>query len=867
MFKAGQVKGAISQYGVAIKGDSVRQLRQATCYLPCILMLWSCWGEVRMQSMLRNIRYGLRQLRNAPTFTVVAVLTLALGVGANTAIFSVVEAVLLHPAGISQPDRVASLHARYSQLNMPSIGVSVPDFKDAQSLTGIVDAAALSEGSSFNTATNGGTEHIQGAAVSRDWFHVFGAQPILGRVFSPEEDQKGANYVAVLSYAAWQRIFGGQAAAIGKSMVMDGKTYHVIGVMRSDFDWPRGRDVWVPLGLAPDAYSPSNRFNESYDGAVLLRAGVSVTQFNAALAQKRLEEIRREGGKNSFASRAGWGMFAQPWTKDAAGDLRMPLLALFIVVAAILLIACANVAGLLLARTAGRMRELAIRTALGASMIQITSQFLVETLLLAVGAAIIAVFTGPLIGGLLLLVIPDHLADGFVVQSNPRLVAVTIGFSLLAALLAGIIPAVQVARMQRVGEFGRSVTDSASRQRLRTILVSTEIALAFILLTGTGMFLVSLRHLQQIDPGFRSQGVLTGTVALTGEQYRGNKPRQSAFVSEVLSRIQQQPGVISASATSYVPFSNEGGSAASFDIKDKPVSKGQPGPHADARAATPGYLSSLQIPLTQGRWFTDGDRAETVPVAVIDDVLAKAYWPGQNPIGSFVRFGSSSSWKQIVGVVGHVRRDSLEVDENKGVIYMPLNQEPFAYGIPLDQDPFSTVGFVVRTQGDPQALQSSLVRAVESVDPTEAIYEVHTLSSLVAQSLGARQLLVWLLSLFGGLALLLAAIGIYGLLSYTTSQRSAEIGIRMAMGAQRWQIARLILKDMLVMVGAGLGVGIVVVVLMQRLLAHTFVGVGAGVLPSLAIAAAGLLTAALLAVALPARKSASIDPAVVLRAE
>jgi len=820
-----------------------------------------------MQALLGNIRYGLRQLRNSPTFTIVAVLTLALGVGANTAIFSVVEAVLLHPAGISQPERVVSLHARYTQLNMPSIGVSVPDFKDAQSLTGIVDAAALSVGNSFNTATNGGTEHIQGAAVSRDWFRVFGAQPILGRVFSPEEDQKGANYVAVLSYAAWQRIFGGQPDAIGKSMVMDGETYRVIGVMRSDFDWPRSRDVWVPLGLAPDAYTPSHRFNEMYDSAVRLKPGVSVGQFNAALAQKRMEEIRREGGGNNFAQTSGWGMFAQPWTKDAAGDLRKPLLALFIVVAAILLIACANVAGLLLARTAGRMRELAIRTALGASMFQITSQFLVETLLLAVGAAIIAVLTGPLIGRFLLLVIPDHLADGFVVQSNPRLVAVTIGFSLLAALLAGIIPAIQVARMQRVGEFGRSVTSSASRQRLRTILVSTEIALAFVLLTGTGMFLVSLRQLQQVDPGFRSEGVLTGSVALTGTQYRNNKIKQSAFVRDVLSRIQQQPGVTAAAAISYVPFSNEGGSAATFAIQNKPIAEGQPGPHADLRAATAGYLASLKIPLMQGRWFTDGDRAETMPVAVIDDVLAKAYWPGQNPIGSFVRFGSHSSWKQIVGVVGHVRRDSLEVDENKGAIYMPLDQQPFAADIPVDQDPFSTVGFVVRTKGDPQAFQSSLVNAVASVDATEAIYNIRTLSSLVSQSLGARQLLVWLLSLFGGLALLLAAIGIYGLLSYTTSQRSAEIGIRMAMGAQRWQIARLIVKDMLAMVGAGLGVGIVVILLMQRLLAHTFAGLGGGVLPSLAIAAVGLLAAAALAVALPARKSASVDPAIVLRAE
>jgi predicted permease len=811
-----------------------------------------------MQTLLGNIRYGLRQLRNAPTFTVVAVLTLALGVGANTAIFSVIQAVLLHPAGISEPELVASFHVRYTQLNLPSIGVSAPDFKDAQSLTGLVDSAAISTGSSFNTDTNGGSEHLQAASVSHDWFRVFGAQPILGRAFSPEEDQKGANYVTVLSYAAWQRIFGGQPDAIGKSMVMDGQTYRVIGVMRSDFDWPRGQDLWVPLGLEPDAYASNKRFNEKYDSAVRLKPGVSVEQFNAALAQKRLEEIRREGSGagNSFAQNSGWSMFAQPWTKDAAGDLRKPLLALFIVVAAILLIACANVAGLLLARTAGRMRELAIRTALGASAFQITSQFLVETMLLAGGAAVIAVLTGPLIGRTLLLLIPSHLADGFVVQSNPRLIAVTIGFSLLAAFLAGIAPALQVVRMQRIGEFGRSVTSSSSKQRLRIVLVSTEIALAFVLLTGTGMFLVSLRQLQHVDPGFRTEGVLTGSVTLTGTDYRDNKVKQAAFVRDVLSRIQQQPGVVAASETSYVPFSNIGGGSGSFIIQEKPTQSGEPGPHADLQQATPGYLATMQIPLMRGRWFTETDRADTQLVAVIDDTLAKAYWPGQNPIGAHLQQGPQAPVIEVVGVVGHVRRDSLEVDENKGVIYLPFEQLPSAM-----------TSFVVRTKGDPQTMGSSLVNAVHSVDATEAVYNVRTLSSLVSQSLGARQLLVWLLSLFGGLALLLAAIGIYGLLSYTTSQRSAEIGIRMALGAQRWQIAGLILSDMLTMVGAGLGVGIVAVLLMQRLLSHAFAGVGGGVLPSLMVAAAGLLLAALLAVALPARKSASVDPAVVLRAE
>ena len=811
-----------------------------------------------MHTLLQNLHYGLRQLKRSPGFAAVAILTLALGVGANTAIFSVIQAVLLHPAGISEPDRVASFHTRYTQLNLPSIGVSVPDFKDAQSLTELVDSAAISNQTSFNTSNNSGSEHLPAALVSRDWFRVFGAQPILGRVFSPEEDEKGANYVAVLSYAAWQRIFGGQPDAIGKSMVMDGQTYRVIGVMRSDFDWPRRRDVWVPLGLDPKEYSADNRFNENYDSAVRLKPGVSVDQLNAALAQKRMEEIRR-GVFNGFAEKAGWGMFAQPWTQDAAGDLRKPLFALFVVVAAILLIACANVAGLLLARTAGRMRELAIRTALGASTFQITLQFMVETSLLAAAAAIIAILTGPLLGRLLLLSIPNHLADGFVVHSDPRLVAATIAFSLVAALLAGVAPAIQVARMQRVSEFGKSITSSSSKQRLRSALVITEIALAFILLAGTGMFLTSLRQLQTVDPGFRSEGVLTGSVTLTGTAYRDNKVKQAAFISDVLSRISEQPGVVAAAATSFVPFSGGPGASGSFIIQEKPILPGEPGPHADVRAASPGYLSAMQIPLRQGRWFTETDRANTVPVAVIDDVLARAYWPGQNPLGSHLRTGSPDSNApsiEVVGVVSHVRRDSLEVDENKGVIYRPIEQQP----TPM-------TGFVIRSKSTPQTIESSLLTAVHSVDATEAVYDVLPLNDLVQQSLGARQLLVWLLSLFGGLALLLAAIGIYGLLSYTTSQRSAEIGIRMALGAQRWQIAQLVVNETLLMVGAGLLAGLVVSITMQHLLAHLFTGIDTNLFASFAIAAAGLLTAAALAVALPARRSTSVDPAVVLRAE
>lgn len=372
--------------------------------------------------LLTNLRQALLRLLHAPLFTVIAILTLTLGIGANTAIFSVIQGVLLHPAGVEDPASLVSFHARYTQLNLPSIGVSAPDQADAASLTSLVSSSAMYDEQSFNAQQNGRTLHLLAAQVTWPWFRTFGAEPILGRTFRPEDDQNGAARTVVLSYGGWQRLFGGQHDAIGKSLVLDSQPYRVIGVMRSDFDWPRSRDVWVPLGLPPTAYDADARYNESYTSVVRLRPGVSIAQFNAAINQKHLEQIRREGS-GSFGQSAGWGMFAEPWTNDAAGDLRKPLIALFAVVAGVLLIACLNVAGLFLARASARSRELALRIALGASRSQIASLFISEVLLLAGFATVLGIVAGPLLGRLILHAIPHDLAAGFVVHTDFRLVS------------------------------------------------------------------------------------------------------------------------------------------------------------------------------------------------------------------------------------------------------------------------------------------------------------------------------------------------------------------------------------------------------------------------------------------------------------
>jgi predicted permease len=490
---------------------------------------------------------------------------------------------------------------------------------------------------------------------------------------------------------------------------------------------------------------------------------------------------------------------------------------------------------------------------------QIATQFVVETTLLAGTATVIAIAAGPMLGRLLLLAIPHDLATGFVIHGSLRMVLVAAAFGLATSLLSGIAPIWQVARSYkelRLSEQGRSSTAGAARQRFRGVLVSSEIALAFLLVAGAGLFLSSLKELQHIDPGFKSEGVLTGSVTLNDSNYKDQAVKEAQFLENVTSRLKQQPGVVAAAAVYPLPFGRGQMPSSSFEIQDRPSAPNDPGPHSDDRWATTDYLQTMQIPLLSGRWFTDEDRAGHPEVAVVDDVLARAYWPGQSPIGKRVRGGSNSPWVEIVGVVSHVRKDSLEAEENKGVIYLPMLQKPV-----------TEASFLVRTTITPDSMRTTMAEAVRSADSSEALYNVHTLDSLVADSLAARRLMVGLLSLFGALALLLAAIGIYGLLSFTASQRTMEIGIRMALGAQRWQVISLVLRQSFVLIGVGIVAGLMLTFVAQRVLAHAFAAMGAGMMGSLVLAAFSLVFVAILASVIPANRSAAVDPVVALRNE
>jgi predicted permease len=590
---------------------------------------------------------------------------------------------------------------------------------------------------------------------------------------------------------------------------------------------------------------------------IRLRPDVTVATLNSGLAAKAREQNLRDKG---FGQIAGWGMAAVPLTEFAAGPLRQPLYVLFGVVVLVLLIASANVAGLFLARTSTRSREFAIRTALGASAGSLLRQLLSETLLLAGFATVVGILLGPVFGNALLWMVPHSLAQGYTVEISWEVLIFTAGIGLLTSLVCGIGPAVKMAHLREhlnLHEGGRSMTSSHEKQRLRSLFVIGEVALAFVLLTGAGMFIASLKQLQQVNPGFNPRNVLAGTMYYAGAPYKGNQQRQEAFVTAALNNLAGQPGVKAAAATSALPFSDQG-SASSFRIEGQPLVANDPGPHSQFSTATEDYLKVMQIPLLAGRWISSYDRANTEPVVVIDQKLAHKYWPDKDPIGQKLKLQilSNDPWATIVGVVGSVRSSSLEEDTGDGMRYYPYSQVPN-----------SGASFVARTDGNPYLVSQSLQHAITAADSTQTVFDVSPLESRVNASLASRRLIVWLLTAFSGLALLLALIGIYGLISYVTVQRTNEFGIRMALGAQRGQVIALVMKGALVWVGIGLAIGVSMSSLITSTLKHSFAAFGVDTIPSFLASLVALLIAGAAAGLLPAQRAASTDPAKTLRNE
>jgi predicted permease len=812
-----------------------------------------------MTGLLQDLRYALRQLHKSPGFAAVAILTLALGIGANIAVFSVMNAILLNPSGIPHPENVVAVRTHYAIGDLQNIHLSPPNFGDAVAGKDTFTSVAVMMPSDFNySGENTTPERWVGAMVSWQWFDVFWARPYLGRVFRPEEDQPGANHEVVLSYATWKRRFGGDPSIIGRKLLLNQESLEVIGVMGPEFAWPNQAELWVPLALPPGRlYDHNYRYNEYLFSVARLRPGVSLAQANAYLQKKAAENIASEGA-NSYGRISGWGMFCMPLIEYVAGNLRKPLLILLAAVGTILLIACANIAGLQLARASGRQREVSIQIALGAGRARLIQQALVESLILALAGVVFGLLLAETTIPLLLLLAPESLVQNVPVHIGREVLLFVAAIGVLCAILCGTAPAWQMTHarwFQALQESGRSETSSRARQRVRSALVISEIALAMLLLVGAGLLVRSLEKLQQVETGFDPSHLMSAAMSLPPTVYK-TEEQQAAFFAAAEEQLKSIPGVTSASFADALPFTSNGGSA-SFEIVGQTLAPNEPPPHGNIRVISPDYFSTLRIPPVQGRVFTSGDRLNTEKVAVIDETLARRYWRGEDPIGQHISFGPKNPPVTVVGLVKHARSSSLEADTTEGFYYLPIAQVPQP-----------TANLVVRTtSSNPAVLADSIQSAIRTVDPNQPVYDMKTMDQRVNDSMISRRFLVVLLSIFAALALLLAALGLYGVINYGVKLRTRELGIRMALGAARTDVLRLILGKGMQLAVVGLGLGLAATFILGRALASLLYQVS--LFNPLTLLVTSLLLAAtvLLASYLPARRASALDPMRTLREE
>ncbi len=808
-----------------------------------------------MQSITQNIRYALRQLRRSPAFTLTAVLTLAIGIGANVAVFSVMNAVLLNPSGIPNPERVVALRARYQIGNLSNISMSAPDFSDAVDTQLLSTAAVMRRGNINYAPQNGDPEVLMNAQVSSPFFDVFSARPLMGRVFRPEEDVPGADKEVVLSYSTWRKKFGADPFIVGKKLTLNRQFYEVVGVMGPAFGWPNEAQVWTPLGFPPQRFHDNKyRYNENLFALGRLKPGVTLPQLNGALAQKAQQQGISEG-KDSFAKASGWGMFSMPLVEFVAGDLRKPLSVLLGAVAVVLLIVCANIAGLQLARASERQRETSIRIALGAQRGRLLQHSFIESAILSLAGLVLGLLCAKFAIPLLLLLAPDNLVRNIGVTINVPVLLYVCAAGVLCAVLCGVAPAWQLTRVrwfQSLQESGRSNLGSHTGQRLRSSLVVCEIAMAMLLLVAAGLLVRSLKEVERVEAGFDPQGTMSASLVLPEETYK-TPEQQEAFITAAEEQVKSAPGVATAALADALPFSGDGGSA-SFSIVGRPTGPNDPGPHGNVRQITPDYFSTMRIPIVRGRGFNSIDRAKTEQVAVIDETLARQYWPNEDPIGQHINVGDKSSPIAIVGLVKHAKVSALDSDQEEGFYYLPLAQAPS-----------KKLQVVARAKSDPATLITPMQSAIKQVDSNQAVYGFKSMEQRVDESLVSRRFLVILLSVFAGLALLLAAIGLYGVISYGVRMKVRELGIRMALGAKRSDVLKLVIGQGMGMAATGLLLGLIATLIAGRVLASLLYRTSLYHPATLLSTGLVLALTVLLASYLPARRASNLDPVRTLR--
>jgi predicted permease len=804
-----------------------------------------------LQSTLQDLHTALRSLRKAPSFTAIAILTLALGIGANTAVFSVVSAVLLSPLPYRDANRLVMVWTSNAEKGLKIAPVSAGAFNQWKQENTVFQDIAPSSDSVYTLTGSGDPQFLIGYQFSADYFRTMGVAPQLGRTFTDAEDRDGGPNVVVLSDALWRRTFHADANILGQSINLDSKPYTVVGVMPSAFRYPQQSELWTPLGL------PSS-FLTNYDDTSLrilarLKPGVSLAQ-----ARAQMNAIESRIAHDHPASDAGNTVTITPLREQISGEVRLPLLVLLGAVGLVLLVACANVANLTLARILGRRREIAVRTALGATRSRLIRQFLTESLLLSAIGGAIGLVLAFFVTDFLVATFPKNISNLNVpliskIPIDARVFAFTFSIVALAGILFGLFPVLHAVRRDvsdNMHDAGRSLTATVRERRFRAALVVAEIALALILVVGSGLLIESFRNLTRGDLGFHPDRVIAAEVFLPRDKYPSEaSQKRLTFLNQVATQLRAIPGVDSVGAINFLPLSGFYNTI-NFTLPDQPLPAPGHEPSSDSRIVTPDYFRTMGIPILKGRAFTDADRDTSPRVAIVSEKLARDLWGSADPLGRRLNFGDAAKpvIATVVGVAGNVSSFGLE-EKVHADLYQPFAQQPF----PL-------ISFVVRGQVQPSSLAHSVQQAIWTTDSNQPIFKIIGMDQLAAETLSVRRVSTILLGAFSAVAFLLAVIGIYGVMSFTVAQRTHEMGIRMALGATAQSLIALVVRQGMAIALTGVALGLIGAYAVTRILGTLLYSVTATDARTFLVVTVALALAALLACAIPARRASQLDP-------
>jgi putative ABC transport system permease protein len=808
-----------------------------------------------MQTLWQDLRYGARMLLRKPGFTLIAVLTLALGIGATTAIFSVVNTVVLRPLPYPEPDRLAMVWMNNKRINVAEDWHSWPNYIDYRDQNKVFESIAAFNNRSFNLTGEGEPVRVVGAWGTANLFPTLGVNPILGRGFTVEEEEQGKGSVVVLGYGLWQRQFGGDPQVVGKTISLNGAPRTVIGVMPAGFNFPRKEtEIWIPVSL--------NQQNRQQRGGFWIQAigrlkpGVTVRQAQAEMSgiadrlQQQYPDMLR-----------GYGANIVGYQEQVVGSVKLALWLLLGAVGFVLLIACVNVANLLLGSAAAREREIAVRTAIGAGRARLVRQLLTESAVLALlgGAAGVLLAVWGL--NALIALGPQDIPRLSQAPLDGRVLGFALTVSLLTGLIFGLLPALQASKPdlnETLKEGGRGTTASRQGRRIRQSLVVAEVAIALVLLACAGLMIKSFLRLQQVNVGFNPDNLLTMRIQLSGERYgQGQGAGAVNFYQQLIQRVESLPGVQGVGAISDI-FLSQTPNSSNFSIEGRPDFKPEERIETPVDVVSPNYFRVVGTALVSGRWFDERDGSQTTPVVIINETMARRFWPNEDPLGKRIKYGGQGSndpWKTIVGVVADARRTGFEHE---------VRCETF---LPHAQSPSRGMTLVARSTTRPEALAASVRQAVRELDKDQPVYDIRPMAAMLGEMVARRRLNMLLFGLFAGVALLLAGVGIYGVMSTAVTQRSHEIGVRLALGARAADVLKLVVREGMTLAVIGVVIGLAVALLVTRLMTSLLYGVSATD-PATFVLIALLLTAvALVACWIPARRATMVDPMVALRVE